>query len=719
MSFAPIDFRYSPPLSWTCLGFPDDEHKSLVRQDGSLQYGWNRVIHFGLRHAPGAPVCSQRTESAQAAVALTRLDYGFAVLRLTAFAHEEEGLRSDVVLWELQADAGLADPLVGALVVTVDETDRENLHRQLPRPSLNLRSWEPAPPRAEHSVLLRSVPAPLVVCEDYEHIGRSVFSTEPEALEPGGTLKGAVIVPLNHDAVDHMDMEWCERALAGARAFWEGYALQKSVLRVPDPAVQDMVTASARNIFQARVVKEGLPFFQVGPLVYRGLWVVDGHFITEAARYLGHDREADLAWDALLKFRREDGSITIHPHHTKETGIALATLVRMTELSGDWERLRAHWPVVRGAVDRIARMREEAAALPPDHPCRGLLPESYGDGGMGGKRPEYTTALWILAGLKQAAAAARRLGLDDAPGLRKTYEELRADFQAHAARHQARTDGGIRFLPMGMRPGQHNFGLSPDQGEGRTYPWTLMGPGVATWAFCQAIYPGEVFTPDDPLVQDLLRLNDFLDEDEGMPRETGWLPWRALWTYHASFAAHVALYAGVPDKAVEYLYAMANHAAPTRVWREEQSLQSHPQARYVGDMPHNWASAEFIRLVRNLLVFEMGEELHVFRGLPASWIVAGHPVVVECTPTRFGRVSVRLEADGQGVVEIRVVRDPEWPHPPARTVVRIPAPCGCMEVGAGEEWRPGTLDAQGGIELPDFPEVRIRYWLEAAGGALR
>ena len=39
-------------------------------------------------------------------------------------------------------------------------------------------------------------------------------------------------------------------------------------------------------------MKNGRLNFQVGPTVYRGLWVVDGHFLLEAARYLGYDAEA-------------------------------------------------------------------------------------------------------------------------------------------------------------------------------------------------------------------------------------------------------------------------------------------------------------------------------------------------------------------------------------------------------------------------------------------
>lgn len=54
----------------------------------------------------------------------------------------------------------------------------------------------------------------------------------------------------------------------------------------------DFLTACARNIQQAHEVRDGKLTFQVGPTVYRGLWIVDGNFILEAARYLGYDSAA-------------------------------------------------------------------------------------------------------------------------------------------------------------------------------------------------------------------------------------------------------------------------------------------------------------------------------------------------------------------------------------------------------------------------------------------
>ena len=700
-----IDFRYAPDVQWSCIGRPDDDFKTILRGDGSLQYGWGRVVTFGLQYAHEKPKIVQHTESAGSAVTVTTLDYGFAKLTLTAFGHRHDGdRRTDVVLWELTSLPG-TPMLFGSVAVQVDERDFAADSRRLTDIKSDLTTTAPAattPPSPTpvgtptSQTLVRSAPQKLVKDDDYLWLGRLAVATDPHPLAGGEAVGGAFFLPQNHDELSGLDLAWAKKALADERAFWQAMVVQPLQLRVPDDAVQDMITACARNILQARVIKEGLPFFQVGPLVYRGLWVVDGYFITEVARYLGHDDAAGLAWESLLKFRRASGAIATFEHHTKETGIVLATFVRQSELTGDWERLKKTWPIVREAVAYISKLRDEACALNQSDECYRLLPESYGDGGIGGQRPEYTTTLWTVVGLKEIARGARVIGQkEDAEKFEAMYQSLRTDLLAHIDRHQAKTAAGQRYLPMTMVPGQHNFGLLHTDLVGTPRPWTLMGPLVGTWAYCQAIYPGELLPPDHPLVTDLIAVLDSMDDEEGIPKESGWIPWQGLWNYFASFAAHVCLYNGRGEKAVDYLYAFANHASPTRVWREEQNLQTHPQKRAVGDMPHNWASAEFIRLVRNLLVFEQADTLHLLRGLPPQWLVAGKPVIVEKTPTRFGRVSLNVETVGRSVT-VKVTRDAAWKPAVGNTLLWLPAGASGVRI----DGKPASMAADRSVTLP-------------------
>ena len=433
-----------------------------------------------------------------------------------------------------------------------------------------------------------------------------------------------------------------------------------------------MLLASARNILQAREMEDDLPVFKVGPTIYRNLFVVDGHFFLEAAQYLGYAEDAAAGVETLVNRFQDDGSISLIPNHFKETGIALATLVRQAELSGDWTSLRNRWPLVRQSVDYIRELRGHG----PGAAGRGCHPRPHARRilrwWIGRQTAQYSTTLWTVFGLKEIARAARYLGYaDDASHFADECQSLLADFRKHLAHSMGRLADDTPYVPMRIPGGSGDHHWIPDYPLD-VPPWHRVNPGTATWALAQSIYPGELFPADDPIVQNMCALLDQLDDEEGIPAETGWLPHKALWGYAASFYAHVWMYAGRFDKAIDYLYAFANHATPTRVWREEQSLSGSHHGQLFGDMPHNWASVEFIRLVRNLLIFERGNTLELLCGLPAQWIQAGNVAVIEAMPTRYGPVSLHVALDESGHLTAMVNFDCDWTPSPERIWLHLP-----------------------------------------------
>ena len=715
---------------------------------GTFRFG--RVVSFA-PHSAATPLrITQRTASAAVPVVITRLEYAHVTLTLTAFGHLHRGsapdpegaLRTDVVIWQLEpapsdpspilhehthppaatphaaSPHAPQQPLVSGLWLEIQcqearfapaglapssriyahdpahaprwrgLQDLFALHRD-PAPAeaatSSSRVWEgpPAP-------FLVSAPHPLQVASAFDCGPASGLRTDFAPIHAGQPLRGALFFPQNHDQIAAFDLEWAEAALAEEHRFWQSYDLLPNRIILPDPDIMDMVTACARNILQAREIQAGLPEFQVGPTVYRGLWIIDGYFFLEAAQFTGRRAEAYRGIDALLRRVRPNGAIEERSLDTKDTGLALATIVRQCELMNDDARLRALWPTLRRAVAYVQELRAQTLALaaddqggqsPGEQAARGPLPDSFANGGLGGIRAEYTTILWMLVGVQAVARAARRLGLDEeAADVEGFFQQLYTAFRAHAARDQQTLPDGTRYLPMCI-PGSgshhwiHNYPGTPP-------PWEAINPGTGTWAFAHAIYPGQLFAPDDPLVQDFCALLERLDDAQGIPAATGWLPFAAVWTYAASFYAHVWLYAAPqghpPDKnpyiakAVDYLYAFANHAAPTRVWREEQSLAHIGLDQQIGDMPHNWASAEFIRLVRNLLIFERGATLELLPGLPPTWLYPGAELLLERMPTHFGPITLHLTVAADRSFSLRVRTDPAWPHPPAAFLLHLP-----------------------------------------------
>jgi hypothetical protein len=453
-----------------------------------------------------------------------------------------------------------------------------------------------------------------------------------------------------------------------ARQYWERADLPYSCFEVPDPGVQAQLDSSIRNIYQAREIKRGLPAFQVGPTCYRGLWVVDGSFLMEAVAYLGRVEEARNGIRYLLSFQRPDGAIMLIDGHLKETGIALWAVTRHARLTGDKAWLAEVWPQIEKGFAYVGVMRKQASA-DPAAPYYRLLPEGFSDGGLGGKNPEYTNVYWTLVGLKAAVDAARWLGKNDQAGVwQKEYDDFYATFR-RAAERDTRVDAhGNRYVPICMRKD------------------AKVSPQKAQWAFLHAVYPGKIFAPDDPLVQGNMAMLRAV-EVEGLVRDTGWVA-NGVWNYFASFYGHGWLWAGHGRKAAQTLYDFANHASPLLAWREEQMPQGEGDA-VCGDMPHNWASAEFIRLVRALLILERGDELHLFEGLPPAWIGPGKSIVVRGAVTEFGPMSLEFRVAADGSKAILTLDSPRRDSP-KRIVVHQSAWSG----------KPDTIDlpAQGRVE---------------------
>jgi hypothetical protein len=393
-------------------------------------------------------------------------------------------------------------------------------------------------------------------------------------------------------------------------------------VHVPDASVQALIDSSIRNIWQAREIKNGLPAFQVGPTCYRGLWIVDGAFLLEAATILGAGDQARAGIDYMLGFQKDDGRFEILSKYHKENGIVLWACTRHAQLTQDRAWLLAVWPKLQRAALYIKHLRE--ATLDNDSPLDdGLMPPGFPDGGLGGVRYEYTNVYWNLLGLRALTRAATWLGRNqEAATWQREYDDFMAAFRKAVRRDLRQDKAGHTYLPIVM--GEAGLNELPQR---------------AQWGFCHAVYPGQIFEKTDPLVKGTLEMLR-ATEREGMVYGTGWDA-TGIWNYFASFYAHAWLWQGDGQKARDVLYAFADHAAPILAWREEQSLQGQPYKK-VGDMPHNWASAEFIRLAVHLIALDRGRELHLFEGLPTRWTEPGMRTRLERTATPFGPLTAEL-----------------------------------------------------------------------------
>jgi hypothetical protein len=659
-----IDFRYSPVEYQTAFCFPDDPHKSLVNQAGQLLYGYDSAdslvstpftttplrcrfsrlkVGVALRGMQTAKVLSQQLESPAIPILRTTLEYLGARIELTTFATNDgvEG-RVDNLIVEItprSEETVNVEPLIE--FDTVEKFDLEEKNGVL----IVLRR------NSREALLVGKVLGNQSAASAHASINNFDIDSDrsQQLILHRGTASKAnpyrafFRFPLTRQDIAPVvaGLSDPQRCLQSSRSFWKSLSVFREPVAWTAPGRHgEFVDACARNILQAREVHNDKLTFQVGPTCYRGLWVVDGNFILEAARYLGHDKEA--VEGLRTTWTRQQGSGQIiggsGKEHYKDTAIAMFTLVRQCELSQDWTLLHEMEPQVVQGIAFLRSLQAMAKRQDSGLGRYGLLPLGLADGGIAGPCEELTNTVWVLAGLKAVAAAGEREKIDSLKGTRAFYNELEDAFQKAAAREMLRYEGGFEFLPMLLK-NDPQWEL-PD-------PWDRPRPQSAQWALSHAIFPGRVFDPQHPIVRGHVQLMQAVTKED-IPSETGWAHHESVWNYNAAFVAEVYLWLGMRQAAHDTFIGFLNHASPQYCWREEQPLQNALVSSYVGDMPHNWASAECIRYVRHMLALEDGAHLRLLAGVTAAELAAGKPYRLAGTPTRFGRLNMNLEPLDRG-----------------------------------------------------------------------
>ena len=670
-----VDFRYAPRNQQSTICFPDDPRKTIVGQAGDLRYGFTKslssgmenfgtVIDFSLAGFQDDKVLRQWIESPAVPIVHTLIDRPAAMFELIAFAtrHNGEG-RVDNVLLSVKSKSKVSH------IAVLPKIHIRTCER------LELESY--TVPTA--TVRLQGSKSPLVVaaqlnnnlgsCMLWEEEGFTLYLPHGEASEDV-PAQYFFRLPQETQSAETLreHLASAQGLLAEAREFWRSWKPFGTTNWSFPGRHGEFLTACARNIQQAREVKNDRLVFQVGPTQYRGLWIVDGNFLLEAARYLGYDQATDEGLRSEWSKQAASGQVIAESggEHWKDTAIAMFTLVRQCELKQDWTFFHELEPNVVHALDFLIGLRDQARSGPSINGRYGLLAPGFADGGIGGVRSEFTNTVWTLAALRAVADAADQLKMPSLSRARRFFNELYEAFQQMARREMVRHPAGFEYLPMIAHDDPSNS--DPD-------PWNRPRPQTAQWALSHSIFPGEVFEKNDPIVRGHIALMQSCTQED-VPTETGWLWHDSLWTYNASFTAHVYLWAGLTDWAHRTFTGFLNHASPLYCWREEQPLQHALAGQDWGDMPHNWASAECVRYLRHMLALEDGKSLRLLNGITAAELIPTSRYSLQNSPTRFGRINLELEPGGAQGWRLRFERASGL----APSSVSLPANIGSLQV---------------------------------------
>jgi hypothetical protein len=224
-----------------------------------------------------------------------------------------------------------------------------------------------------------------------------------------------------------------------------------------------------------------------------------------------------------------------------------------------------------------------------------------------------------VAGARAAATIARTAG-----------EPQTADrWAADAAAYQATLDAQIR------QAAKTNGGVIPP---------ALDEKGGQDWGNLWPVWPTAIYPAGDDMVQRTMRhaRNAFR---EGIAT---YLDGRLLHDYLGFRVFETDLAAGDQQNAVAGLYASLAHTTATHGGFETGVRVYGSRAVDDNMTPHGWFAAEYVSLLRNMLVRERSDGLALMSALSPAWLKPGEAVSVHDAPTTYGTVSFTLRPTDDG-----------------------------------------------------------------------
>ena len=438
------------------------------------------------------------------------------------------------------------------------------------------------------------------------------------------------------------ELEPTRRPEVPASVSWSEALAPLARLEVPDPALQRLWNQAAASIV-LHVPLDAYP----GPYTYKRFWFRDAVFILHALLALGDVARVRRSLERFAPRQRRDGYFLSQEGEWDSNGEVLWFYARFARFTA--QPLPDAWlqAVARGAR-WITRKRLPAGTGRRE---AGLLPAGFSAEHLGPNDFYYWDDFWAVAGLRGAA-------------------ELLTD-PRHASLGTACAREAEEFLATIVR----SFPAGPHRrfpGAIPASPYRRMDSGAV--GSVVADYPLQLFPPGDPA---MMKTVDFL---QGHCFRRGAffqdMIHSGLNVYLTLHLAQARLRAGQAATVWPILDRVAELASPTGQWPE--AIHPLTGGGCMGDGQHIWAAAEWLLLLRHLVLREEGDTLVLGAGVNPAWLRRGR-VALGPVLTPHGTVTVTFTADDDGV---RAHVAATWRrHPPAREF-RIPG-CAPLLVPAG------------------------------------
>ncbi len=490
------------------------------------------------------------------------------------------------------------------------------------------------------------------------------------------------LTPLTPGSPEFADLEsasW-DAAHQATVAFWRGQIERGMQIELPEAKAADTFRASLVYNLLALNVVDNQPVQTVNLFQYHRFYLRDSADLVRMYDATGY---SDIAAKVLSFYplrQNADGNFLSQPFQYDGWGEALWSLGEHYRRTHDMAFAQQVYPRVVRAVAWF----KQARANDPLH----IMPSSDV------RDNEYVAAhltgynFLALDGLQSAIQLAEATGHpDDALAFQQEYDDYRATF--------------LRLLDAVTRK---TGGYIPPALDAKGWQGT-------DWGNLLSVTPEPVLDPHDPRVTATLRhvqalyqegISTYSEPDDG----------EFLHHYLTIKNTLTELVRGEQEQAIREFYAELLHTSSTHAGFE-YAIRPWGSRDFEGNLaPHGWFSSDYRNLLRNMMVREEGDSLHLLSAVSPEWIGAGKRIAVERAPTWFGEVGLSLEMPDETSAVLRLRS--AFTTPPKALVLHLPW---FMEVTSVQADGVTLAVSGDAVALPaGTKEVRIA-WHRRAGAA--
>ncbi len=433
------------------------------------------------------------------------------------------------------------------------------------------------------------------------------------SIPPYGWASFSILSPWNNSESARAPRSGPAVLLDETRSWWWPFLDESVDISVPDKVVVDFYRSCIAQLFLSGDGNSTERTFNADSACSIRLNIHEETSRSAALSMAGYSWAARQYLDRLIaSYRQKEWA---HPRFRWcGAGEIIWALWLEHKLNGFGGYLVERYPVVAEMSNRLIECRDLESKVPANRgaPHEGLLPIPS-DTGEQSLEYYFGENSWGVIGLRLASEMAEEIGERyDARRWRLEHRRYKRDLTEAIQKSYQKREG---YLPA-----------------------TISGDtGHYTWENLYSLYPVSECADVEELKATVRWLEGKFRND--LPVALG-LQGESTYLSVAPLVAGSFLTLRERDKVPRTFYAFMNHASRTKTWGRLIS----PEKRIgAGDVPDIRAVAGYVLLLRNMIIWENQDQLHLAPATERSWLYPGCTISVVDAPSLFGLITFNLQ----------------------------------------------------------------------------